>query len=133
DLSGLVPTAFSSGCQKLGQPVRLSNLVADENRSRLQPAQAKLPERFSFRSGLVYGRSVALSRSTAYWSAVRSLRHSTSLRVSSNVSAPNATPRNRALEVTARPVAPPASRKSRFVSMTEVRSRHWLRVISTGI
>ena len=37
------PTALSSGCQKLGQPVPLSNLVSDENSGRSQPAQAKVP------------------------------------------------------------------------------------------
>jgi len=34
-------TAPSSGAQKLGQPVPLSNFVSDENRSRRQPAQPK--------------------------------------------------------------------------------------------
>jgi hypothetical protein len=38
DMSVVVPTAFSSGAQKLGQPVPLSNFVADEKLSRAQPA-----------------------------------------------------------------------------------------------
>ena len=82
----LVPIAPSSGAQKLGQPVPLSNFVVDENRSRSQPAQVKLPRRCSVSSGLVNGRSVALSRSTAYWFGVRSFRHSSSVCVTSNVS-----------------------------------------------
>ncbi len=39
--------------KKLGQPVPLSNLVSDENSGRSQPAQAKVPLRFSALSGLV--------------------------------------------------------------------------------
>ena len=60
-----VPTAPSSGCQKLGQPVPLSNLVSEAKSGSAQPAQAKVPLRCSSRSGLVNGRSVASSRSTA--------------------------------------------------------------------
>jgi len=66
EVSSVVPTAFSSGAQKLGQPVPLSNFVVEEKRSRSQPAQAKLPRRSSCSSGLVNARSVALSRRTAY-------------------------------------------------------------------
>ena len=62
-----MPTALSSGAQKLGQPVPLSNLVSEENRARSQPAQPKVPSRCSSSSGLVNGRSVAACRSTAYW------------------------------------------------------------------
>src|SRR5215475_3783628 len=87
EVSRLVPTALSIGAQKLGQPVRLSNFVVDENRSKSQPAQAKLPRRFSWRRGLEKGCSVALCRSTAYWSGVRRSFHSASVRVTSNVSA----------------------------------------------
>jgi hypothetical protein len=47
DTSLVVPIALSSGAQKLGQPVPLSNFVADENRSSAQPAHAKVPRRFS--------------------------------------------------------------------------------------
>ena len=78
-----MPTAFSSGFQKLGQPVPLSNLVFDENSGRSQPAQAKVPSRFSLSSGLVYGRSVAASRSTANWFGERSFFHSASVWVTS--------------------------------------------------
>ena len=62
DVSRVVPTAWGRGAQKLGQPVPLSNFVVEENKSRSQPAQAKLPVRFSCSSGLVNGISVALSR-----------------------------------------------------------------------
>ncbi len=40
------------GAQKLGQPVRLSNLVFELYRPKLQPAQAKTPLRFSLSKGL---------------------------------------------------------------------------------
>jgi hypothetical protein len=43
-----------------------------------QPAQAKVPTRCSLLSGLVKGRSVAASRSTAYCVAVRRFFHSAS-------------------------------------------------------
>jgi hypothetical protein len=78
------PTAPSSGAQKLGQPVWLSNFVVEENRSRAQPAQAKVPARCSSSSGLVKGRSVPLCCRTAYCSGVSSVRHSASLWVTSN-------------------------------------------------
>jgi hypothetical protein len=42
-MSLVVPTAFSKGAQKLGQPVRLSNFVVDENNGQLQPAHANVP------------------------------------------------------------------------------------------
>ena len=60
DVSFVVPIALSSGAQKLGQPVPLSNLVVEENRSRSQPAQTNVPRRSSCRSALVNGRSVSL-------------------------------------------------------------------------
>ncbi len=47
-----VTAAFSSGAQKLGQPVWLSNLVSEENSASWQPAQAKMPARCSLSSGL---------------------------------------------------------------------------------
>ena len=56
DLSSVVPMALSSGAQKLGQPVPLSNFVLDENAGRSQPAQAKVPARVSCSSALVKGR-----------------------------------------------------------------------------
>jgi hypothetical protein len=37
--SVLVATAFGSGCQKLGQPVPLSNLFLDEKAAKSQPVQ----------------------------------------------------------------------------------------------
>jgi len=52
DVSFVVPIAPSSGAQKLGQPVPLSNLVVEENRSRSQPAQTNVPRRSSCRSSL---------------------------------------------------------------------------------
>src|SRR5262245_5811616 len=87
DISLLVPMALSIGAQKLGHPVPLSYLVVDENSSRSQPAQAKVPRRFSLRSWLVNGRSVAALRRTAYWFGVSSLFHSSSVLVTSNTSA----------------------------------------------
>jgi hypothetical protein len=51
--SSFVTTALSSGARKLGQPVPLSNFVAEEKRSAPQPAQAKIPFRSSCSRGLV--------------------------------------------------------------------------------
>ena len=62
--SSLVATAASSGCVKLGQPVPLSNLVSEAKSGLPQPAQTKVPERFSAFSGLVPARSVPCLRST---------------------------------------------------------------------
>ena len=53
EASRSLPTASSSGAQKLGQPVPLSNFVSDEKSARPQPAQAKVPRRCSSFSGLV--------------------------------------------------------------------------------
>ena len=50
-VSSVVPTAPGNGLWKLGQPVPLSNLVADENSGSSQPAQAKVPSRCSLLSG----------------------------------------------------------------------------------
>src|SRR6476646_7940778 len=66
DVSLFVSTALFSGAQKLGQPVPLSNLVVDENTSSAQPAQAYVPRRVSWSSGLLNGGSVASCRRTAY-------------------------------------------------------------------
>jgi hypothetical protein len=74
-------TALFIACQKLGQPVPLSNLVVDEKRGRSQPAQLKTPARFSLLSGLVKGVSVPALRSTRYWSGRNSFCHSASVRV----------------------------------------------------
>ena len=62
--STLVPIALGRGCQKLGQPVPLSYLAFELNRARSQPAQWKVPARFSLLSGLLKGRSVPSWRST---------------------------------------------------------------------
>src|SRR5215510_2736627 len=86
EVSSVVPTALGSGCQKLGQPVPLSNLVVEEKRSSWQPAQAKMPARFSCSSALLKGGSVALSRSTAYWSGARIACHSASVWVTAKAS-----------------------------------------------
>jgi hypothetical protein len=53
-----VSTAPGSGCQKGGQPVPLSYLVAEANNGSPQPAQRKVLARFSWLSGLVPARSV---------------------------------------------------------------------------
>ncbi len=58
-LSRFSPTAEGSGCQKLGQPVPLSNFVFEENSSRRQPrSKQKRPARCSSFKGLLKGRSV---------------------------------------------------------------------------
>src|SRR5262245_12295056 len=123
EVSRVVPTALSSGAQKLGQPVRLSNFVVDENRSRSQPAQAKLPRRFSCRSGLVKGRSVALCRSTANWSGLSRSFQSASVRVTSNVSAVSAAigglARSTAPAAAAKPI-PPFIMNDRLVIMADL-------------
>src|SRR5262245_9593502 len=120
EVSSVVPTAFSSGAQKLGQPVPLSNFVVEEKRSRSQPAQAKLPRRSSCSRGLVNARSVALSRSTAYWSGVSSLRHSSSLWVTSNVpAARGAAPHQGELAAAARAATPPVKRR-RLVIIVQI-------------
>ena len=57
-------TALSIAFQKLGQPVPLSNLVLDENRSSAQPTHPKMPARCSSFSGLLNGLSVPSSEET---------------------------------------------------------------------
>ena len=59
-----MPTASGIGAQKDGQPEPLSYLVPESNSGSPQPAQRKVPARFSLLSGLVKGRSVPWSRST---------------------------------------------------------------------
>src|SRR5512142_51436 len=95
EVSLAVPTALASGSQKLGQPVPLSNLVVEENRSSWQPAQANTPARFSCSRMLLKGGSVALSRTTAYWSGARILCHSASVWVTAKVSSARDTPTHR--------------------------------------
>src|SRR5712692_10592767 len=50
--------------KKLGQPVPDSNFISEVKTGRPQPAQAKIPARFSLFSGLVPARSVPSSRIT---------------------------------------------------------------------
>ena len=63
-LSSEVSTLPSSGWKKLGQPVPESNFVSEAKRSWPQPAQVKVPRRFSRSSGLEPARSVPCWRST---------------------------------------------------------------------
>src|SRR5271170_3249167 len=109
EVSRVVPTAESfSGTQKLGHPVPLSNLVSEEKRLRLQPAQTKTPARCSLSRELVNGRSVASCRSTAYCSEVSNLCHSASVCVTGNVSAGDASTASRAEpDHAATPATPP--------------------------
>ena len=74
-----VPTAPSSGSQKLGHPVRLSYFVAEENRGWSHPAQANVPARFSLSRGLLKARSVPWPRSTRYCSGVSAARQASSV------------------------------------------------------
>src|ERR1700722_6590941 len=117
ELSRVSPTARSSGAQKLGQPVRLSNLVVEENKSSSQPAQAKVPERSSCSKGLLKGDSVPLCRNTAYWSRVSRRRQSASAWVTANVSSACVLAAHHGESDTApRPNAPAVKRK-RLVGM----------------
>src|SRR2546425_12259190 len=50
--------------KKRGQPVPDSNFISEVKSGRPQPAQAKIPARFSLFSGLVPARSVPSSRMT---------------------------------------------------------------------
>jgi hypothetical protein len=61
----VVGPSSDRACQKLGQPVPLSNLVALSNSGRKHAAQMKVPFRFSSFRGLLPGRSVASSNMTA--------------------------------------------------------------------
>src|ERR1700740_2788819 len=121
--SGGVPARFSGGWKKLAQPVPLSNLVSEENSGRSQPAQAKVPCRCSFRSGLDPGRSVPCLRRISYCCGVSCTRHSASVFSISNFSAARAgellSQRN-----AARPsrLATEASRIRRSIMMVSVRS-----------
>lgn len=74
--SGRVTTAFGSDLKKLGQPVRLSNLAAELNSDRAQPAHTKTPFRSSLSSRLVKGYSVRPKRRMAKRSGPRRLSHS---------------------------------------------------------
>src|SRR5262245_64669040 len=87
EVSSLVPIAWGSDAQKLGQPVPDSNFVADEYTDRSQPAQWNVPLRFSWSNGLVPGRSVSSSLRTAYCASDRIACHSASVFATSKVSA----------------------------------------------
>src|ERR671935_1593096 len=71
--------------KKLGQPVPLSNFIAEVKSGRLQPAQTNTPARFSSLSGLVKGRSVPSRRSTSNCAGVRCCFHSASERFRGSV------------------------------------------------
>jgi hypothetical protein len=77
-LSCAVPIAPSIGLKKLGQPVPDSYFVSEVNSGWSQPAQTKVPLRFSAFSGLVRARSVPCYRSTRYCSGVSRCFHSAS-------------------------------------------------------
>src|SRR5271165_6337840 len=79
--SVVVPTALGRGAKKLGQPVPLSNFVDDSNSGRPQAAQAYMPGRCSWLSGLVPARSVPCLRMTEKVSGGNSFFHSSSERL----------------------------------------------------
>ncbi|GAC1411781.1 MAG: hypothetical protein NVSMB64_21760 [Candidatus Velthaea sp.] len=64
-----------AGSEKLGQPLPLSNFVADEKSVMPHAPHSYVPAALFAYSAPVNGRSVADSRSTAYWSGESSLRH----------------------------------------------------------
>src|SRR5260370_8907116 len=132
-VSLVVPTAPSIGVQKLGHPVPLSYFVVEENRSSSQPAQAKLPRRFSCSSALVNGRSVALMRSTANCSGVKSLRHSASVCVTSKVSLRAAASHCGAIDAAAKPTAVSIRRQRLviMVSSSQFSFPSWLPTLKT--
>jgi hypothetical protein len=103
--------------------VPLSNLVVEEKRSSWQPAQAKTPARFSCSSTLVNGGSVALSRSTAYWSGARILCHSSSVWVTAKASSARDTAAQRGSAYAAiAPIAPLRSRARLVIMLSTSRS-----------
>src|SRR5262245_18048190 len=106
--------ASFNGCQKLGQPVLLSYFVSEENSGSSQPAQANVPLRLSWLSGLEPGTSVRCRRSTSYCGLVRMRRHSLSLFSISNEPAVAASlsPNQRSATISAAAPAP-ASRRRR--------------------
>src|SRR5579871_6630213 len=65
-LSVVVSIAFGKGCQKLGQPVPLSNFVDEAKSGKAQPRHRNVPLRCSLRSGLVQGASVPCWRRMLY-------------------------------------------------------------------
>src|SRR5215831_14766814 len=65
--------------KKLGQPVPLSNFISELNSGSAQPAQTKIPTRFSSLSGLLKGRSVASLRRTKNCASDKLCFHSPSV------------------------------------------------------
>src|SRR5262249_41600895 len=120
--SRVVPTACSSGSQKLGQPVPLSNFVVEEKSGRPQPAQEKGPRRRSCSSALEKGRSVASRRGTSYCNGVSSRCHSASVWATSNPAAEAGEPR-RQVEATAAaaPTNAPAMRRRLVIMLPPCR------------
>ena len=98
--SSLVTMPLGSGSQKLGQPVPLSYLALELNRGSWQPAQTKVPARFSLLRGLLKGRSVPSSRKTTKAPGLSRCFHSALL--SSQAGSP-------ALEAAKAALAPPKS------------------------
>src|SRR2546423_11683770 len=83
--SRLVAKASGIVVKKLGQPVPLSNFIAEVKSGRLQPAQTNTPGRFSSLSGLVKERSVPSRRNTSYCWGVSTCFHSASERLRGSV------------------------------------------------
>ncbi len=92
--STVVPNTPGMVVKKLGQPVPLSNFIAEVKSASPHPAQANTPGRFSRSSGLVPARSVPSWRSTSYAAGGRRFFHSASASLSGSVlvaiSAPSA-------------------------------------------
>ena len=73
-MSSVPPTALSSGAQKLGQPVPLSNFVVEENSVEIAARAGENALRVPrAASGLVNGRSVPACAGSRYWSARQQL------------------------------------------------------------
>ena len=80
-VSVVVSTEPGRGSLKLGQPVPLSNLTLPSKSGASQPAQWKVPGRFSASRAQLPGRSVPCPRMMRYCSGVSRARHSASVRV----------------------------------------------------
>src|SRR5712691_11240359 len=93
--SRLVANASGIVVKKLGQPVPLSNFIAEVKSGKPQPAQTNTPGRFSSLSGLVKGRSVPSRRSTSNCGGVRSCFHSASECLSGSVVSTTSAPSTR--------------------------------------
>src|SRR6266487_2442380 len=90
--SRLVVNASGIVVKKLGQPVPLSNFIAEVKSGRLQPAQTNTPGRFSSLRGLVKERSVSSRRSTSNCGGRRSCFHSASECLSGSLVSTTAAP-----------------------------------------